>query len=171
MSQIDFHDSAVPIHREQAAPSIRPAHRGYRVFGKRVADLLACAFLLPICIPLIAVFWLLIRRDGGPGFFLQDRVGRNGETFKCYKLRTMVVNAESVLDEMCRKDPELAAEWKRDQKLQIDPRITRLGAFMRKTSIDELPQIFNVLTGDMSLVGPRPMLTNQRPGPRLRAAP
>ena len=127
-----------------------------------MADLLACTFLLPICIPLIAVFWLLIRRDGGPGFFLQDRVGRNGETFKCYKLRTMVVNAESVLDEMCRKDPELAAEWKRDQKLQIDPRITRLGAFMRKTSIDELPQIFNVLTGDMSLVGPRPMLTNQR---------
>ncbi|WP_425049687.1 sugar transferase [Psychromarinibacter sp. S121] len=162
MSQVDFHDASVALKREQAAASIRPTRGSYFRIGKRLADLIACVFLLPICVPLIGVFWLLTRRDGGPGFFLQDRVGRNGEIFKCYKLRTMVVDAEAALAEICAADPELAAEWKRDQKLRCDPRITPLGNFLRKTSIDELPQVFNVLLGDMSLVGPRPMMPCQR---------
>lgn len=138
-----------------------PKNQLYRRFGKRVLDLGLAVLLVPLILPVVAVLWTLTRRDGGPGFFAQDRVGRDGRVFRCWKMRTMRVDAERILQEMCDKDPELAAEWHRNQKLKNDPRITPVGAFLRKTSLDELPQLWNVLRGEMSFVGPRPMLPSQ----------
>jgi lipopolysaccharide/colanic/teichoic acid biosynthesis glycosyltransferase len=106
-------------------------------------------------------FALLIRRDGGPAFFGQPRIGQNGGVFKFWKLRTMRVDADEVLRRICAEDPAIAAEWEQFQKLKNDPRVTRIGRFLRATSLDEIPQIWNVFIGDMSLVGPRPMLEEQ----------
>jgi len=133
----------------------------YSRFGKRIFDVLFALALLPILIPVIAVLWALTRRDGGPGFYAQDRVGLNGKTFRCYKMRTMVMNAEKVLQDLCDADPVVAAEWLTNQKLANDPRITRVGRILRATSLDELPQIWNVLCGEMSFVGPRPFMVEQ----------
>ena len=133
----------------------------YRGFGKRLFDFTFALFLLPVLLPVIALLWLWVKRDGGPGFFIQPRVGRDGRLFNCWKLRTMVVDAEAALKKMCAEDPDCAREWRVNQKLACDPRITRAGRFLRATSLDELPQIFNVLRGDMSFVGPRPFLVDQ----------
>ncbi|APO88295.1 exopolysaccharide biosynthesis protein [Donghicola sp. JL3646] len=124
-------------------------------------DTMLVAVSLPIVVPVIAVLALIIRRDGGPAFFVQPRVGLHGHVFPCFKLRTMHVDAETRLAEMCAADPIIAAEWHRDQKLRIDPRITKFGCFLRRSSLDELPQLFNVLRGEMSVVGPRPFLPSQ----------
>lgn len=133
----------------------------YRSFGKRTFDLLLCIILAPIALPVIAILALWVRKDGGSAFFTQDRVGRGGHHFKCLKLRTMRVDAEAHLVEMCRVDPEIRKEWELYQKLDNDPRITRVGNILRKTSLDELPQFLNVLFGDMSFFGPRPFLPSQ----------
>lgn len=130
----------------------------YRRAGKRLFDLALALLILPLILPVIALLWLLVVRDGGNGFFGHKRVGRGGKVFRCWKLRTMVVDAEDRLREHLANNPEAAEEWARDHKLTDDPRITRLGAFMRKTSLDELPQIWNVIRGDMSFVGPRPIV-------------
>lgn len=124
---------------------------------KRLADIVLAAFMLPLLLPIIGVLYLVVRSDGGPGFFGHERVGRDGKMFKCWKLRSMVIDAEERLNEHLDADPEAKAEWDRDRKLRNDPRITRVGAFIRKSSFDEFPQIWNVLRGEMSLVGPRPV--------------
>lgn len=116
------------------------------------------ALLAPVILPVIAILWALTVRDGGPGFFGHRRIGRNGKVFRCWKIRSMVVDAETKLEQYLRDNPEAAEEWKRDFKLTNDPRITRLGNFLRKSSLDELPQIWNVLVGEMSFVGPRPVI-------------
>jgi lipopolysaccharide/colanic/teichoic acid biosynthesis glycosyltransferase len=134
----------------------------YRNFGKRLFDIALAVLLLPIIGPVVLVLWLLVRRDGGSGFYNQPRVGLNGKTFPCYKLRTMHVDAEAILEKLCAENPEIAAEWHTRQKLADDPRITRVGAFLRATSLDELPQLWNVLRGHMSFVGPRPFMSNQQ---------
>lgn len=128
---------------------------------KRFFDVAVIVFILPILIPLLFVLWLMVRTDGGPGFYCQPRIGRDGTPFKFWKLRTMILDAESTLHRMCADDPALAREWARDQKLCHDPRITPLGRFLRATSLDELPQALNVLRGEMSLVGPRPFMAEQ----------
>jgi lipopolysaccharide/colanic/teichoic acid biosynthesis glycosyltransferase len=133
----------------------------YRLFGKRFFDLLICFVLAPIAVPVILILALLVRRDGGSAFFKQARVGKDGKHFRCMKLRTMRVDAEAHLIEMCRKDPEIRKEWELYQKLDVDPRITKVGHILRKTSLDELPQFLNVLLGDMSYFGPRPFLPSQ----------
>ncbi|PSK82498.1 lipopolysaccharide/colanic/teichoic acid biosynthesis glycosyltransferase [Limimaricola soesokkakensis] len=130
---------------------------GYNRFAKRLLDLVLVAILLVPLLPVIGTLYLLVRREGGPGFFGHERVGRNGVTFKCWKIRTMVPDAEARLAALLASDPEARAEWERDHKLRDDPRVTRLGALLRKTSLDELPQIWNVLKGEMSLIGPRPV--------------
>ncbi|MDB6452831.1 sugar transferase [Falsirhodobacter sp. 20TX0035] len=135
--------------------------RLYRGGGKRAVDVALCLLLLPVILPVILCLWLLVRLDGGPGFFIQPRVGLGARVFPCWKLRTMVVDAEAALQRMCDSDPVRAQEWLVNQKLMDDPRITPLGRLLRATSLDELPQIFNVLTGDMSFVGPRPFLKDQ----------
>lgn len=133
----------------------------YSAIGKRSFDIVFAILLLPILVPVIALLWVMARRDGGPGFYAQDRVGLNGKVFRCLKMRTMVMNAERVLQDLCDADPEIAQEWLTNQKLLNDPRITRIGRFLRATSLDELPQIWNVLRGEMSFVGPRPFMVEQ----------
>ncbi|EHW2479843.1 sugar transferase, partial [Escherichia coli] len=96
--------------------------------------------------------------DGGPAIYGHDRVGIHGKTFKCLKFRSMVVNSKEILDELLKNDPKAKEEWDATFKLKNDPRITKIGAFLRKTSLDELPQLLNVLKGEMSLVGPRPII-------------
>ena len=119
---------------------------------------LALVFLAPLMILVaIAVF----AHDGGPIVFAHRRIGRQGRTFPCLKFRSMAMDAEARLAELLRTNPEARAEWERDHKLRDDPRVTKLGAFLRKTSLDELPQLFNVLRGEMSLVGPRPIVEGE----------
>lgn len=131
-------------------------------FLKRSMDVLASFCGLLVLSPLFLVLMLLITRDGGPPFYGQKRVGKNGKEFKCWKFRSMIHNADKVLQDLLDKDPQARKEWERDFKLKNDPRITALGHFIRKTSIDELPQLWNVLKGDMSLVGPRPIVEKEK---------
>ncbi|UWQ53688.1 sugar transferase [Leisingera caerulea] len=141
----------------------RPFPGDYSRSGKRIFDILFALLLLPVLVPVILILWGVVRLDGGPGFFGHTRVGQNGKPFKCWKLRSMVVDAESRLQGHLDTNPEAAAEWERDHKLTNDPRINRLGRILRKTSLDELPQIWNVLKGEMSFVGPRPIVTKELP--------
>lgn len=134
----------------------------YRRVGKRLFDIFLVLVTAGIWIPLIAILAGLVMLDGANPFFLQDRVGRGGRIFRMIKLRSMVHGAEEKLDDHLRLNPDAAEEWRVRQKLSNDPRVTPVGHFLRRTSLDELPQLFNVLRGDMALVGPRPMLETQR---------
>ncbi len=129
--------------------------------AKRSIDILSAFFLGLFFLPLIIALVLIVRVDGGRAFYCQRRLGRDGREFLIWKLRSMVVDADRCL-ELHLADPAAREEWDRTQKLRKDPRVTRVGSFMRKYSLDELPQLWNVLNGDMSLVGPRPMLPEQR---------
>ncbi|MEM9785158.1 MAG: sugar transferase [Pseudomonadota bacterium] len=133
----------------------------FRQGTKRMMDIGLFLVALPIAVPIITILYVIVRLDGGPGFFGHQRVGRNGRSFKVWKIRTMVLNAEQVLEEYLRNDPEAAAEWSDSFKLARDPRITPLGRFLRETSLDELPQIWNVFKGEMSFVGPRPIVRDE----------
>ena len=157
------HFSNLEISRppEEFAGALATSNGFYRRFLKRALDLVMALLLALIVLPLLFVFGLLIRLDGGPAFYSQPRVGHGGRIFRCWKLRTMQVDADRRLAELISTDPRAHAEWTTRQKLKNDPRITPLGRILRKTSLDELPQLWNVLRGDMSLVGPRPMLPNQ----------
>lgn len=129
----------------------------YRAWGKRAFDIVAATALLVLLAPVMAVLAGLVMLDGGRPIFAQRRIGHRGRPFRCLKFRTMVPDAEARLHAVLAADPVAADEWARDQKLAQDPRITRLGALLRRSSLDELPQLFNVLRGEMSLVGPRPV--------------
>lgn len=150
--------SATSSIRKTASPGQGAGVLFYRRFEKRVFDLVFAIMLLPVLIPVIFVLWVMVRIDGGPGFFGQTRVGRNGVLFTCWKLRTMQTNAETALRRYLAQNPAARLEWEQDQKLRIDPRVTPFGRFLRRTSLDELPQILNVLLGNMSFVGPRPIV-------------
>ncbi|WP_319005910.1 undecaprenyl-phosphate galactose phosphotransferase WbaP [Hydrogenophaga taeniospiralis] len=128
---------------------------------KRALDIAGSAALLLMLSPLFAYFAWKISRDGGSAFFGHVRVGQNGKPFKCLKFRSMVVNAQEELKKLLASDPAARAEWERDFKLKNDPRISRVGGFLRRTSLDELPQLWNVLKGEMSLVGPRPLIQDE----------
>jgi Undecaprenyl-phosphate galactose phosphotransferase WbaP len=128
---------------------------------KRSVDLVGALALAIVFSPLMVAIVLLMGRRGGSVIYKHRRVGRDGRTFECLKFRTMVPNADQVLRDVLERDPELKAEWVRDHKLRNDPRITRIGRFLRRTSLDELPQIWNVVRGEMSLVGPRPVVREE----------
>lgn len=124
----------------------------------RVLDIVGAVVLLVSLVPLFVIIALCVFvSDPGPIFFSHHRVGRGGAMFPCLKFRTMVVDAAQRLNELLMSDPIARAEWTSDHKLRRDPRVTPIGAFLRKTSLDELPQLFNVLRNEMSLVGPRPI--------------
>ena len=130
---------------------------------KRAFDLAAGVALLFLLAPLMLLIAGLIRAsDGGPAFFRQARVGRSGKSFRCWKFRTMASNADEALQRLLASDPAAAQEWAESQKLTHDPRITPVGAFLRRSSLDELPQLFNIVSGDMSFVGPRPIVAAER---------
>jgi undecaprenyl-phosphate galactose phosphotransferase len=130
---------------------------------KSAFDYAAAAVLLVFFLPVFVGIGLLIRGDGGPAIFTHRRIGTGGRRFQCLKFRTMVMNSDSVLQRLLSADPAAAAEWAATQKLRNDPRITPIGHILRKTSLDELPQLINVLRGEMSLVGPRPIVDNEVP--------
>ncbi len=129
--------------------------------AKRVLDIAGALVIGLVFSPLILVIAVRMAQEGGPVLFRHRRIGQGGKTFECLKFRTMVPNAEQILHQLLEKDPEARAEWLRDHKLRSDPRVTRLGRFLRKTSLDELPQLWNVLRGEMSLVGPRPIVKEE----------
>ncbi|WP_294442423.1 sugar transferase [uncultured Sphingomonas sp.] len=120
-----------------------------------VAALIALVFFLPL---MLIIALLIYASDPGPVLFAHRRVGKGGRHFRCLKFRSMAVDAEARLAELLANDPAARAEWSRDHKLKRDPRITTVGSFLRKSSLDELPQLFNVLRGEMGLVGPRPIV-------------
>lgn len=144
---------------KRAQPSFRPYRNGF----KRALDVTLVLVSAPLVLPVIALLALLVALDGGKPFYSQQRVGRNGRTFRIWKLRSMVRNADARLESHLASNPAARAEWMTMQKLKDDPRITRLGRILRKGSLDELPQLLNVLLGSMSLVGPRPMMVEQKP--------
>jgi len=129
---------------------------------KRPFDIVFSTIALILTLPLYPIIALAIKlTDGGPIFFSHERVGFRGKKFKVIKFRTMYVNAEERLKEILEHDPKLKEEWEKNFKLKNDPRITPIGKFLRKTSLDELPQFLNVLKGDMSVVGPRPVVEEE----------
>lgn len=134
----------------------------YRDFAKPILEFFAILLFMPIVVPLIALMAIAVASDGYNPFYSQLRVGKGGRRFRMWKLRTMVPDADEILEHHLSSCPKARAEWNETQKLKIDPRITRVGRVLRKTSMDELPQLVNVLTGSMSLVGPRPMMPCQQ---------
>ena len=139
------------------ATELRPVRESL----KRVFDVLGAVVLGVVFCPLIIVIAVLLHREGGPIIFRHRRVGRHGKAFDCLKFRSMVPDADRVLRELLEQHPELRAEWLRDHKLRDDPRVTTVGRFLRRTSLDELPQLWNVIRGEMSLVGPRPVVREE----------
>jgi Undecaprenyl-phosphate galactose phosphotransferase WbaP len=139
-------------------PKLVHASRRANSRVKRWFDILGAVGGLIFLAPVFVTIALMIKLDDrGPVFFAHRRVGRRGRMFACWKFRTMVLDADQALERLLASDPEAAREWRENQKLQNDPRITSVGKFLRYTSLDELPQLFNVLMGEMSLVGPRPV--------------
>lgn len=130
-------------------------------FLKRTFDIIFSISILLVASPLMLFLWFKVTRDGGPAIYGHQRVGRHGKLFPCYKFRSMVLDSDRVLKNLLDTNPEARAEWEKDFKLKNDPRITSVGRFIRKTSLDELPQLFNVLKGEMSLVGPRPIISDE----------
>lgn len=134
----------------------------YAARAKRILDIFLVLLTAPISVPLILFFALFVALDGAPPFYRQERIGRNGRTFKLLKLRTMVPDAEARLEACLCASSEARQEWDATQKLKRDPRTTGIGRVLRKLSLDELPQLWNILKGDMAIVGPRPMLESQK---------
>lgn len=143
-------------------PAVSPEPRSYERFGKRLFDLVFVLLIgLPVSLVVLGLA-LIIALDGRNPFYFQRRVGLDGNIFWMVKLRSMVVNSDAALSAYISANPSAKAEWESHQKLTNDPRITRIGRIIRKLSLDELPQFWNVLTGSMSVVGPRPMMISQR---------
>jgi undecaprenyl-phosphate galactose phosphotransferase len=125
---------------------------------KRIVDVVLATTALALLSPVLVLILVAVALDGGPAIFGHRRIGRFGRTFNCLKFRSMIVDSQSALSELLARDPQAAAEWAATQKLRNDPRITAIGRFLRVTSLDELPQLLNIIRGDMSLVGPRPIV-------------
>jgi exopolysaccharide production protein ExoY len=152
-------DMSLAVTRDDWARVDRPV--GGR--AKRASDLAFAFTCIVLLLPLIATIALLIwLQDRGPVFYSQKRLGYRGRMFSCYKFRSMVPNANQVLSDLLERDAAARLEWEQTRKLKRDPRCTTLGRILRKTSLDELPQLINILRGDMSLIGPRPIVQAER---------
>ena len=123
-----------------------------------ILTVVGAVFISPL---LVYIAYRIKKEDPGPVFFAHTRIGKNGKPFPCFKFRSMVVNSQEMLQKYLAENPAAREEWERDFKLKDDPRVTPIGKFLRSTSLDELPQIFNVLRGEMSLVGPRPVIQEE----------
>lgn len=134
----------------------------YRTVFKRPLDVLLVVMTSPVVLPLVLLLALLVMLDGRNPFYWQQRVGQGGRLFRIWKLRSMVHDADARLETYLDQNPAARLEWEATQKLRHDPRVTAVGRVLRACSMDELPQLFNVLKGDMSLVGPRPMMPEQQ---------
>jgi lipopolysaccharide/colanic/teichoic acid biosynthesis glycosyltransferase len=141
-------------HAQGLAAALRPA-------AKRAMDILGAGALLLLALPAFLVIAALVKLDGGKVFYAHERVGRGGRLFGCLKFRSMVVDSDQRLAVLLARDPAARAEWDATRKLKSDPRVTAIGRFLRASSLDELPQILNVLRGEMSLVGPRPVQASE----------
>ncbi len=130
-------------------------------FLKRSSDIIFASIALLFLLPIMFIISLFVYLDGGPATFKHGRIGMHGKKFNCLKFRSMIQNSQAALKKHLAENPEAQAEWDRDQKLSNDPRISMIGAFLRKSSLDELPQLINVIRGEMSLVGPRPIVTEE----------
>jgi exopolysaccharide production protein ExoY len=150
ISQLNFPSSPV---RSRTSWGLASLKRGF--------DIAAAACLLLFLGPVLLALIIAVRLDGGPAFFRHQRIGLNGKPFSCFKLRSMVVDADTALARYLASSPVAVEEWAARRKLDKDPRITRLGQLLRTTSLDETPQLLNVLRGDMSLVGPRPVMLEE----------
>lgn len=148
-----------PLPPQGAVAGAIGGHRAARFtpMAKRAMDITIAAAALILAAPFFLVVSLMVRADGGPAFYAHPRVGRGGRIFGCLKFRSMVVDSQARLDALLAADPAARAEWDATRKLKNDPRITRIGRFLRATSLDELPQLINVLRGEMAVVGPRPV--------------
>ncbi|WP_349370893.1 sugar transferase [Salinarimonas sp.] len=152
------------VHEElgRHASNARTLRRPVGGLAKRALDVAIAAAALLFLLPLFLAVAAIVRgSDGGPALYRHRRIGLDGREFHCLKFRTMVPDAEAALQNHLRRDPLAAAEWRRTRKLKQDPRVTRLGGVMRQTSVDELPQLVNVLRGEMSIVGPRPIVHDE----------
>ena len=129
--------------------------------SKRCFDLVFIIVLVPIVIPVTFILWFIVWCQGGSGLFGHQRIGQNGQSFICWKIRSMHPDADDQLAQWLAKSPSAQKEWQRNFKLNNDPRITKFGTILRKTGMDELPQLWNVLKGEMSLVGPRPITAEE----------
>lgn len=125
---------------------------------KRLFDIIGSVAIITVLSPLLLYISRKVKKDGGPAIYGHERIGKNGQVFKCLKFRSMVINSKEVLEDLLANDEAAKNEWNATFKLKNDPRITKIGGFLRRTSLDELPQLFNVLKGEMSLVGPRPII-------------
>jgi lipopolysaccharide/colanic/teichoic acid biosynthesis glycosyltransferase len=161
------------IMQEAEAVGLRPAEftspsrtkkvaAGPLIDAKRIMDIFGAGLCLILCAPVMIIIFTCLLFSGRP-VFAQRRVGRGGKLFFCYKFRTMVKDADRVLADYLQHNQQASEEWARAYKLADDPRVTPIGRFLRKSSLDELPQLFNVLRGDMSLVGPRPIVPGEVP--------
>jgi len=157
--------SGVEADRLVAWAGSPPAGGIFRVHTsalKRAMDLILTFTVLAFLAPVLIVIYCLVKIfDPGPALFTQLRVGRDGRTFTVYKFRTMRIDAQERLDQLLANDPKAAAEWAQFQKLRHDPRVTVLGRFLRKSSLDELPQLLNIVRGEMSVIGPRPVTSGE----------
>ena len=153
--------SSVPVQSMQQSTTqtigLERDRKALFPIAKRALDILGAGIGLVLLAPFFLIVALMVRADGGPAFFAHQRVGRGGKLFGCLKFRSMVIDSQARLEALLANDPAARAEWEATRKLKNDPRITPIGRFLRSTSLDELPQLINVLRGEMSLVGPRPV--------------
>lgn len=154
---------SVALARVAASPSIETSRPWlYRSLVKRPLEVLLVLLSSPVVFPLVLLLALMVMLDGRNPFYSQQRIGRDGRMFRIWKLRSMVPDADERLEDHLAQDPQARQEWNETQKLRDDPRVTRFGRVLRASSMDELPQLWNVVTGDMSLIGPRPMMPDQQ---------
>ena len=154
---------SVALTRVAASPSLGEARPWlYRSLVKRPLDMLLVLLTSPVVLPLVLLLALMVMADGKNPFYAQKRIGRDGRIFRMWKLRSMVHDADQRLEAHLANNPQARQEWDATQKLRDDPRVTKFGRLLRASSLDELPQLWNVLSGDMSLVGPRPMMPEQQ---------
>ena len=148
---------------EMALDTLGFISNGLTLFVKRIIDIIGAIVGITILIPLTAIVWIMnkVNKEDGPLFYSQERIGKNGKHFKMYKFRSMVVGADEILKKMLEGDEELRKEFEETRKLKNDPRITKIGKILRKTSLDEFPQFINVLKGEMALVGPRAVVDGE----------